>query len=123
MDNKNNSFYSIVEEFGQNMSTLFRKKIQRQARSFASLVAKAQKNLTAKYDGGPQMDEAFVITIDIAKLRYQMSRQQERIVTEHEVHGWLCDVGFVDTPEGWIAKESALAKLNILTIKTCRRIA
>lgn len=69
------------------------------------------------------MDEAFLVTIDTVKVRFHLSKEHRRVLSENEVREWLGERGFVASSDGWIAKESSLRHLHLDHIQTCRRIA
>ncbi|RMH59869.1 MAG: hypothetical protein D6679_00560 [Candidatus Hydrogenedentota bacterium] len=69
------------------------------------------------------MEDSYLVKFDMVRLRFILSRQEKRILKEEDIHRILSELGFVHTAEGWIAKESVLAKLNVATIESCRLIA
>jgi hypothetical protein len=54
----------------------------------------------------------FLITINLDKLRENLSREDERPVTQAEVEQWLKDAGFTRVEDGWTVREADLGQLD-----------
>jgi hypothetical protein len=54
----------------------------------------------------------FLITIDLPKLRANLSREDGRDLAESEVLSWLSDAGFTRVESGWTVREPDLGQLD-----------
>lgn len=61
---------------------------------------------------GSAMQRTVRVTINVEVLRSNLSKEENREITEAETLQWLKDAGFHAAPSGWIVTEGNLGQLD-----------